>query len=87
MGQDFVFGFIQAVDQERDPRNLVILFSSFPLVAKYFKLEPFAEEFFEVFSCYFPIDFSPVSHHICLKTETERCSWLLNNEQLFAAIG
>ena len=61
LGQDFVFGFIQTVDQERDPRNLTILFSLFPIVAKYFKLEPFTEEFFEVFSCYFPIDFSPVS--------------------------
>ena len=59
-GQDFVFGIIQAVDQERDPRNLLILFSIFPVVARYFQLEPFTEEFFEVFSCYFPIDFTPV---------------------------
>lgn len=61
IGQDFVFGIIQAADQERDPRNLLILFSIFPVVARYFKLEPFTEEFFEVFSCYFPIDFTPVS--------------------------
>ena len=61
LGQDFVFGFIQAVDQERDPRNLLILFSLFPIVAKYFRLEPFTEELFEVFSCYFPVDFSAVS--------------------------
>ena len=60
-GQDFVFGIIQAVDQERDPRNLLILFSIFPVVARYFQLEPFTEEFFEVFSCYFPIDLTPVS--------------------------
>ena len=52
LGRDFVFGFIQAADQERDPRNLVILFSLFPLVAKYFQLDPFTEEFFEVFSCW-----------------------------------
>ena len=61
LGQDFVFGFIQAVDQERDPRNLLILFSLFPIVAKYFRLEPFTEELFEVFRCYFPVDFSAVS--------------------------
>ena len=58
LGSDFVFGFIQAVDQERDPRNLLILFSLFPIVANYFRLEPFAEELFEVFGCYFPIDFT-----------------------------
>ena len=60
-GQDFVFGIIQAVDQERDPRNLLILFSIFPVVARYFQLKPFTQEFFEVFSCYFPIDLTPVS--------------------------
>lgn len=61
IGQEFLFGIIQAADQERDPRNLLILFSIFPVVARYFKLEPFTEEFFEVFSCYFPIDFTPVT--------------------------
>jgi DNA repair/transcription protein MET18/MMS19 len=60
MSQDFVFGLIQQADQERDPRNLLILFSIFPVVARFFRLEPFTEEFFEVFSCYFPIDFTPV---------------------------
>lgn len=64
LGQDFVFGIIQAADQERDPRNLLLLFSIFPVVARYFTLEPFTEEFFEVFSCYFPIDFNPVSFKI-----------------------
>ena len=63
MGKDLVFGIIQVADQERDPRNLTILFSLFPLVAKYFQLEPFVEDFFEVFSCYFPIDFTPVSSY------------------------
>lgn len=60
LGSGFVFGFIQAVDQERDPRNLLIIFSIVPIVSKYFKLEPFTEELFEVFSCYFPIDFTAV---------------------------
>lgn len=60
LGSDFIFGLIQAADQERDPRNLLIVFSLFPIVSRYFKLEPFAEELFEVFSCYFPIDFTPV---------------------------
>ena len=61
LGRDFVFGFIQAVDQERDPRNLLIIFSCIPVIAKFFELQPFVEEFFEVFSCYFPIDFAAVS--------------------------
>ena len=61
LGQDFTFGFIQAVDQERDPRNLLIIFSCIPVIANFIKIEPFVEEFFEVFSCYFPIDFTVVS--------------------------
>ena len=28
MGSDFVLGYIQAMDGERDPRNLVLVFNS-----------------------------------------------------------
>ncbi|XP_057379811.1 MMS19 nucleotide excision repair protein homolog [Daphnia carinata] len=76
LGQDFVFGIIQAADQERDPRNLLLLFSIFPVVARYFTLEPFTEEFFEVFSCYFPIDFTPPANDPYGVTKDQLCEGL-----------
>jgi len=57
---DFVYGFIQAMDSEKDPRNLILCFKVIPFICKYFTFNPFIEELFEVFSCYYPIDFTPV---------------------------
>jgi DNA repair/transcription protein MET18/MMS19 len=59
MGADFVYGVIQAVEGERDPRNLVFLFEFMPRFIASFALRHLVEEMFEVFSCYFPIDFHP----------------------------
>ena len=59
MGADFIYGVIQAVESERDPRNLVFLFEFMPRFIKTFSLRHLIEEMFEVFSCYFPIDFHP----------------------------
>jgi DNA repair/transcription protein MET18/MMS19 len=59
MGADFVYGVIQAVEGERDPRNLVFLFDFMPRFIQTYKLRHLTEEMFEVFSCYFPIDFHP----------------------------
>jgi len=56
-----VYGFLQAMDAEKDPRNLVIAFTCARIVIQNFPLGVFVEEMFEVVSCYFPIDFSPVS--------------------------
>lgn len=110
LGSDFVFGFVQSMDGERDPRNLLLAFqianiiiqrgydlgegtrrcthflsvvfsvsltfslrflSTAPFKHDPFFLPPvnflssvsgkFTEELFEVTSCYFPIDFTPVS--------------------------
>lgn len=59
MGADFVYGVIQAAEGERDPRNLVFLFEFMPRFIKTYSLRHLVEEMFEVFSCYFPIDFHP----------------------------
>ncbi|XP_043911515.1 MMS19 nucleotide excision repair protein homolog [Protopterus annectens] len=62
LGSDFTYGFIQAMDGEKDPRNLLLAFKlARDIVVKKFAMGPFVEEFFEVTSCYFPIDFSPPS--------------------------
>ena len=67
---DFVYGFIQAMDSEKDPRNLVLCFKAIPFICKNFTFKPFAEELFEVFSCYFPIDFTPVCYLSFIKLST-----------------
>ncbi|MCJ8738228.1 hypothetical protein PDJAM_G00033240 [Pangasius djambal] len=60
LGPDFVFGFVQAVDGERDPRNLLLAFQiARNIIYRGYDLNPFTEELFEVTSCYFPIDFTP----------------------------
>ncbi|KAF4106984.1 MMS19 nucleotide excision repair protein homolog [Onychostoma macrolepis] len=60
LGADFVFGFVQSVDGERDPRNLLLAFQvARNIIHRGYDLGKFVEELFEVTSCYFPIDFSP----------------------------
>ncbi|XP_064601049.1 MMS19 nucleotide excision repair protein homolog [Liolophura sinensis] len=59
MSGEFVHGFIQALDMEKDPRNLVIAFQCVETICHNLSLGVFVEEMFEVFSCYFPVDFSP----------------------------
>jgi DNA repair/transcription protein MET18/MMS19 len=46
MKADFVFGFIQAMDGEKDPRILMITFTLIPLIIKEF---PDFTRFTEVF--------------------------------------
>uniref|UniRef100_A0A4W5MBL5 MMS19 nucleotide excision repair protein n=1 Tax=Hucho hucho TaxID=62062 RepID=A0A4W5MBL5_9TELE len=60
LGADFVFGFVQSVDGERDPRNLLLAFHiARKIIHEGYDLGKFTEELFEVTSCYFPIDFTP----------------------------
>uniref|UniRef100_A0A8D0N3X9 MMS19 nucleotide excision repair protein n=1 Tax=Sus scrofa TaxID=9823 RepID=A0A8D0N3X9_PIG len=60
LGADFTFGFIQVMDGEKDPRNLLVAFCIVhDLISRDYSLGPFVEELFEVTSCYFPIDFTP----------------------------
>ena len=59
IGNDFVTGVITAVDGEKDPRNLIIVFMLVPILTN--ALEParneLAEELFDVIAVYFPITF------------------------------
>uniref|UniRef100_A0A8C5KTA4 MMS19 nucleotide excision repair protein n=1 Tax=Jaculus jaculus TaxID=51337 RepID=A0A8C5KTA4_JACJA len=60
LGADFTFGFIQVMDGEKDPRNLLVAFRIVhEIISRDYSLGPFVEELFEVTSCYFPIDFTP----------------------------
>uniref|UniRef100_W8BDA6 MMS19 nucleotide excision repair protein n=2 Tax=Ceratitis capitata TaxID=7213 RepID=W8BDA6_CERCA len=58
-GTDFMFGVINSIDGERDPRNLDFVFSFMPDLLNRFPLFHLGEEMFEIFACYFPIDFTP----------------------------
>lgn len=60
MGADFVYGFIGAMDGERDPRLLLYLYDFFPKFVSTFPLGHLDQEAFEVVACYFPIDFNPI---------------------------
>ncbi|XP_030562176.1 MMS19 nucleotide excision repair protein homolog [Drosophila novamexicana] len=59
MSGDFLYGLINSIDGERDPRNLDIIFSFMPEFISQYPLLHLAEEMFEIFACYFPIDFHP----------------------------
>ncbi|XP_033632616.1 MMS19 nucleotide excision repair protein homolog isoform X2 [Asterias rubens] len=59
LGSEFVYGFIQVMDGEKDPRNLLTAFQIVQTLIQHFPIGIFAEELFEVTSCYFPIDFRP----------------------------
>lgn len=57
---DFIMNFIQAMENEKDPRNLLIIFKCIPTILSHFPLGQLDEDFFEVLACYFPVDFNPV---------------------------
>lgn len=59
MGADLIYGVINSIDGERDPRNLLFLYRNMPKFIQTYPLRHLAEEMFEVFACYFPIDFHP----------------------------
>ncbi|KAL5273707.1 MMS19 family protein [Megaselia abdita] len=59
LGGDFVYNVINSIDGERDTRNVDFIFTFMPGFCKTFPLLHLAEEMFESFACYFPIDFNP----------------------------
>uniref|UniRef100_A0A1A9ZVL5 MMS19 nucleotide excision repair protein n=1 Tax=Glossina pallidipes TaxID=7398 RepID=A0A1A9ZVL5_GLOPL len=59
MSGDFIYGIISSIDGERDPRNLDLIFSFMPGFIATYPLLHLSEEMFEIFACYFPIDFTP----------------------------
>ncbi|KAI8581362.1 hypothetical protein K450DRAFT_270226 [Umbelopsis ramanniana AG] len=51
--------FIQAMDGEKDPRNLLIAFKIFKLMTRVLDISKYIEDLFELLWCYFPITFKP----------------------------
>jgi DNA repair/transcription protein MET18/MMS19 len=61
LDHDFAFGYLQIVDGERDPRNLLLIFNVLtPAVVAHIPGHArFVEDIFDVTSCYYPINFTP----------------------------
>ncbi|KAL1925687.1 uncharacterized protein VTP21DRAFT_570 [Calcarisporiella thermophila] len=59
LGSDFVLGFVQALDGEKDPRNLMLAFTLAKRIIDEFDITNHVEDLFEVTFCYFPITFRP----------------------------
>ncbi|RUP34620.1 Dos2-interacting transcription regulator of RNA-Pol-II-domain-containing protein [Jimgerdemannia flammicorona] len=59
LGDDFVFGFTQIMDGEKDPRNLLLAFGLIKNIIHEFDIASHVEDLFEVTFCYFPITFKP----------------------------
>ncbi|XP_017044265.1 MMS19 nucleotide excision repair protein [Drosophila ficusphila] len=78
MAGDFLYGLINSIDGERDPRNLDIIFSFMPEFLSTYPLLHLAEEMFEIFACYFPIDFNPSKQDPAAITRDELASKLTN---------
>ncbi|KAJ3283186.1 mms19 nucleotide excision repair [Borealophlyctis nickersoniae] len=59
LGPDFVSGYIQTMDGEKDPRNLLLAFRGVKKIVDNLDYEKYTEDLFEVTFCYFPITFRP----------------------------
>jgi len=86
MGKEFTYGFIQAVDGEQDPKNLILVFQLATSIIQFgCDLSGLVEELFEVTSCYFPIDFNPGKESpITNKDLVEGLRLVLSSTRLFA---
>lgn len=78
LGGDFIYNVINSIDGERDTRNVDYIFSIMPEICKKFPLLHLAEEMFESFACYFPIDFNPSKAGERVITRTELAEKLTN---------
>lgn len=63
MGSDYIVGVINAIDGERDPRNLLYIFQFMPKFLNTYNLGHLSDDMFETFACYFPVDFHPTKEN------------------------
>merc|ERR1719285_1669519 len=55
----FTVGFLQACDGEKDPRNLLLIFTSVASFLDTLDVAHLREDIFESLAVYFPVDFTP----------------------------
>ncbi|KAG8802151.1 hypothetical protein FRC17_006477, partial [Serendipita sp. 399] len=62
LGPDFIKGYISLAEGEKDPRNLLVAFALDRVLLLEFDVKNFAEQFYDITFCYFPITFkAPVN--------------------------
>eukprot|EP00761_Pharyngomonas_kirbyi_P000814 gb/GECH01000815.1/.p1 GENE.gb/GECH01000815.1/~~gb/GECH01000815.1/.p1 ORF type:complete len:990 (+),score=233.89 gb/GECH01000815.1/:1-2970(+) len=92
-GVEFVSGFIQSIDGERDPRNLLKVLEVFNDLCRIDTtkaqnaIRDLSEELFDVISCYFPVSFRPPPndpHNITPEVLTEALRKCLTASEYFA---
>ena len=59
LGSQFLEGYINLLTGEKDPRNLMLAFSTMSIILKEFDILTSVSELFDVLYCYFPITFRP----------------------------
>ncbi|KAJ3022175.1 mms19 nucleotide excision repair [Thoreauomyces humboldtii] len=59
LGPAFVSEYVQMVDGEKDPRNLLLAFRTVRLIIRQLDFAEHAEDLFGIVFCYFPITFRP----------------------------
>ncbi|XP_055351288.1 MMS19 nucleotide excision repair protein homolog [Paramacrobiotus metropolitanus] len=59
MGPTFLARFVNFMNGEHEPRNLVLCFRLMTRILRKFEIEPMEEMAFDVVACYFPVDFTP----------------------------
>ncbi|KAI8838884.1 Dos2-interacting transcription regulator of RNA-Pol-II-domain-containing protein [Chytriomyces cf. hyalinus JEL632] len=59
LGDNFIAGFLVAMDGEKDPRNILISFGIIHTIIQNFNIDEKFEDIFESIYCYFPITFRP----------------------------
>ncbi|GJJ11517.1 hypothetical protein Clacol_005750 [Clathrus columnatus] len=61
MKDEFLRGYVQLAEGEKDPRNLMIAFSIARIILIEFDISSCVEDYFDITFCYFPISFRPPS--------------------------
>ncbi|EGG01162.1 uncharacterized protein MELLADRAFT_111212 [Melampsora larici-populina 98AG31] len=59
MGDEFIGGYCNLVEGEKDPRNLLVAFRLDRVILTEFDISRKVEELFDITFCYFPITFRP----------------------------
>ncbi|KAF8489304.1 ARM repeat-containing protein [Gautieria morchelliformis] len=59
LGNEFLRGYIELADGEKDPRNLLLAFSIARVILIEFDISNHVDDLFNITFCYFPISFRP----------------------------
>ncbi|KAI0773303.1 ARM repeat-containing protein [Trametes elegans] len=59
LGDEFLRGYINLAEGEKDPRNLMLAFAIDRVLLIEFDVQKYIEDFFNITFCYFPITFRP----------------------------